>query len=61
MHIDLLNKTALVCGSTQGIGKSIALSMAESGAEIILFARNETSLKNTLRELPVNHQQKHQY
>ena len=61
MEINLQNKRALVCGSTQGIGKAIAISLASAGAEIILFARNEDSLKIILAELPANHQQKHQY
>jgi 3-oxoacyl-[acyl-carrier protein] reductase len=61
MEINLQSKRALVCGSTQGIGKSIAIDLAEAGAEIILFARNEEALKKTLAELPNNYQQKHKY
>jgi 3-oxoacyl-[acyl-carrier protein] reductase len=48
----LLNKTALICGSTQGIGKASALKIAEMGATICLIARNEEKLKQTLLELP---------
>ena len=36
MKIDLTGKTALVCGSTQGIGKESAIQLAKSGARVIL-------------------------
>ena len=36
MNLDLTGKHALVCGSTQGIGKAIALGLAEMGAEALL-------------------------
>jgi len=56
MNINLKGKTALVCGSTQGIGRAIATQLAESGANVILAARNETKLKEVLTTLePGNH------
>lgn len=56
MIINLKGKTALVCGSTQGIGKAIATQLAESGANVILAARNEDKLKKVLSSLaPGNH------
>ncbi len=61
IHIDLKGKKALVCGSTQGIGKAIALQLAEAGAEIILLARNEDKLKQVLNELNTQSGQKHSY
>ena len=57
----LKNKTALVCGSTQGIGKSTAIKLAEMGANIMLIARNEEKLKETLNDLPCGEGQKHNY
>ncbi len=60
MNLDLKNKNALVCGSTQGIGKATALLLAAEGANITLVARNETKLKNVLQELP-NTNQNHNY
>ena len=57
----LKNRTALVCGSTQGIGKSTAIKLAEMGANVILIARNEEKLKEALQELPSSENQKHTY
>lgn len=61
IQAQLLNKTALVCGSTQGIGKSSAIKLAEMGANVVLIARNEAKLKETLAELPTSTSQKHSY
>jgi 3-oxoacyl-[acyl-carrier protein] reductase len=52
MIIDMQGKTAVVCGSTAGIGKATAMELAASGATVILLARNEEKLKLTLSELP---------
>lgn len=52
MNISLQGKRALVAGSTQGIGKAIAMQLAQAGAEILLVARNEKSLKAVINELP---------
>lgn len=61
MNLDLKNKTAIVCGSTQGIGKAVALELASLGANITLVARNEQSLKETKAELANNGKQLHSY
>jgi 3-oxoacyl-[acyl-carrier protein] reductase len=37
MNIDLTGKNALVCGSSQGIGKAIALELAFLGARVTFF------------------------
>jgi len=60
MNLNLKNKNALVCGSTQGIGKATAILLAEEGANVTLIARNEEKLKAVLAELP-NNQQCHGY
>ncbi len=52
MNLNLNNKNALVCGSTQGIGKATALALAAEGTNVTLVARNEEKLKQVLAELP---------
>lgn len=54
MELGLKGKRALVCGSSQGIGKACALALAYEGADVTLFARNEASLKEVLSELNNN-------
>jgi len=61
MKLTLTQKTALVCGSTQGIGKAVALELAQMGANIVLLARNQDKLQQTLEELPAVVGQKHQF
>jgi 3-oxoacyl-[acyl-carrier protein] reductase len=51
MNITLKNKNAIVCGSTKGIGRAIALQFAASGANVTLIARNEDALREVLREM----------
>ena len=52
MELNLKNKNALVCGSTQGIGKATAHALASEGVNVTLVARNEDKLKEVLTELP---------
>ncbi|BDD07857.1 oxidoreductase [Fulvitalea axinellae] len=59
MHISFENKRALVCGGTDGIGKAVAVAMAEAGAEVIIFARDEKKLADTIASLPAEQGQKH--
>lgn len=56
MNLNLEHKNALVCGSTQGIGKATALALAEEGANVTLIARNEVKLKAVLSELKSSNQ-----
>ena len=57
----LEGKTALVCGSTQGIGWATARAFAAAGARCILLARNETVLREKIDELNAVGQTLHQY
>ncbi|HRU60951.1 MAG TPA: SDR family oxidoreductase [Bacteroidia bacterium] len=61
MNLDLRGKKALVCGSTQGIGKAAALELALLGATVTLLARNESDLKKSRSELSSVFHQKHDY
>jgi len=55
------NKTAMVCGSSKGIGASTAIEFSKLGASIILVARNEDSLSEVLTKLDSTMGQKHSY
>ncbi len=49
MHLQLIGKTALITGSSRGLGKAIALELAKSGANVILNASKSSSdIDNTL-------------
>ncbi|WP_190809655.1 SDR family oxidoreductase [Flagellimonas sp. S3867] len=61
MKISLQGKSALVGGSSKGIGEAIARQLAESGANVTLMARNEGRLQKIVSELPTTQRQKHQY
>ncbi|MCU0382159.1 MAG: SDR family oxidoreductase [Chitinophagaceae bacterium] len=61
MNISLTNKHALICGSTQGIGRATAMELAGLGATCTLMARNEAALQETLSRLPRPDGQTHHY
>ncbi len=60
MNLNLEGKTAVVCGSSQGIGQAIAIELAEMGANIVLFARNAKKLEAVKQSLPTSDNQQHQ-
>jgi 3-oxoacyl-[acyl-carrier protein] reductase len=60
MDTSLKGRRALVCGSTQGIGRACAVELASLGAECVLLARNEEELKRVVAELPAAGQ-RHSY
>ncbi len=51
MNIDLSGKTALVTGSTSGIGYAIAKGLAASGADVVINGRSQDSVKASVRKL----------
>lgn len=61
MNLSLLNKTAVVCGSTQGIGLASAIELSKLGATCILLARNEDALKEAVQQLGNSYNQQHRY
>lgn len=61
MNLSLENKHALVCGSTQGLGRASAIELAKLGASVILVARNEQALQKTQFALESKPGQTHGY
>jgi len=50
---DLTGKTAFVTGASRGIGKAIAIGLAEAGADVALVARSEDGLAETASDIAV--------
>ncbi len=61
MNISLKGKTALVGGSSGGIGKAVAIQLAKSGASVTLMSHSEAKLKSIVAGLPVDQAQTHQF
>lgn len=61
MNLNLTNKNALVCGSTQGIGNAAATELAAMGANVTLIARNAEKLAIVRKTLAVNRGQQHDF
>lgn len=61
MNLDLTGKRALVCGSTQGLGRASANELALLGASVVLMARNEQALQSASRSLDTSKGQMHGY
>ena len=59
--MDLLPYRALVGGSTQGIGRAVAVALAERGCAVTLLARNEDRLRETVAALPAPTGHTHDY
>ncbi len=53
MELGLAGRLALVTGSTSGIGKSIALKLAQAGAHVVINGRSEETVHATVQDLQV--------
>ena len=51
---DLTGRIALVTGASRGLGAAMALALAEAGADLILWSRNERLLAQQARRLPAH-------
>jgi len=51
MHIELKNRTAVVTGSTAGIGRAIAEGLARAGAAVVINGRTQERVDTALREM----------
>ena len=51
MEVSLRGKTALVTGASRGIGKAIAKSFVDAGAQVMLTSRKEDALRAAANEM----------
>ncbi len=53
--LDLTGRTAVVTGSTRGIGRAIVTALAEAGAQVTVSSRNERAVAEVTAELEARH------
>lgn len=51
MDMGLHGKTALVTGSTKGIGKAIAIELAKEGVNVLINGRNDAEVESTVNKM----------
>src|SRR5690554_3824399 len=51
MHIDLTGKSALVTGSTAGIGLAIATGLAQAGADVTVVGRSQDTVDAAVEQV----------
>ncbi|MCK0179299.1 SDR family oxidoreductase [Flavobacteriaceae bacterium S0862] len=51
MDLGLKNKVAFIAASSDGLGKAVAMELANEGATIIINGRNKTKLENTRNDI----------
>ena len=55
MDLGIAGRTALVCGSSKGLGRACAEALAEAGAAVVLNARSPQALEETAQALSLKH------
>ncbi|ANC77373.1 oxidoreductase [Fictibacillus phosphorivorans] len=54
MDMELNNKTALVTGSTKGIGKAIAIELAKEGVNVLINGRDYEEVERIVNEIKLD-------
>src|SRR3954465_8138767 len=61
MNLDLTNRTAFVCGASQGLGLACAKELALLGANVVAASRSDDKLRAAVKQLDTSKGQKHQF
>lgn len=59
MNMNFEGKSVVVCGGSDGIGKSCATLFANNGANVTILARDKTKIDNVINDLNDNRGQTH--
>jgi 3-oxoacyl-[acyl-carrier protein] reductase len=51
MNLDIRGRKAIVCASSQGLGKACALALAEAGVALVINGRHRARLESTADEI----------
>ena len=51
MDLGLRGKIAIVAAASKGLGKAVAMELAQEGAEVAICARNPADLERAAREI----------
>jgi len=51
MDLGLKNKIAIVCASSDGLGKASALALAKEGAKLVICSRRKKAIQDTAKEI----------
>jgi 3-oxoacyl-[acyl-carrier protein] reductase len=51
MDLGIRGRTAIVCASSQGLGRACALALAEAGVSLVINGRNPSLLEQTAEEI----------
>ena len=51
MDLGISGRKAIVCASSEGLGKGCAMALAEAGCEVIVNARTQSTVESTVEEI----------
>jgi len=51
MDLGIKGRTAIICASSQGLGKACAMTLAKDGVNVVINGRNQENLDATVKEI----------
>ena len=51
MDLGIKGRTAIICGSSQGLGKACAMTLAQDGVNVVINGRHQETLEATANEI----------